>query len=77
MRVEEGTGTALGKVTALASTRVTQTARFADGQWQLLLTRALASADTTQAPSFTTGHAIPVAFYVADGSTVRTTFADR
>ena len=68
MRVEEGTQAGLGKVTPFASARVTQTARFADGQWQLLLTRPLASTDTTQAPRFATGRAIPVAFYAADGS---------
>jgi hypothetical protein len=68
MHVEEGTETGLGHVAPLATSRVTQSARFADGQWQLLLARPLASSDTTQAPRFTTGGAIPVAFYVADGS---------
>ena len=68
MRVEEGTETGLGKVTPLAATRVTQTSRFADGQWQVLLARPLASTDTVQAPRFGTGRAIPVAFYAADGS---------
>ena len=66
-RVEEGTETALGKFTALAATSVTQSARFVDGQWQVLFTRPLASKDTT-IPGFTTGHAIPIAFFAADGS---------
>ena len=68
MRVEEGTEAGLGKLTAFTAARVTQTARFADGQWQLLLSRPLASSDTMQAPRFTTGRAMPVAFYAADGS---------
>jgi DMSO reductase family type II enzyme heme b subunit len=67
-RVEEGTEAGLGKITPFATSRVTQAARYADGQWQLLLTRPLASADTAQAPTFMAGRAIPVAFYAADGS---------
>jgi hypothetical protein len=67
-RVEEGTEAGIGKFTALPAARVTQSTRYADGQWQVLFTRPLASTDTTQAPQFTTGHAIPVAFYAADGS---------
>ena len=68
MRVEEGTEAGLGKLTAFPAARVTQSARHADGQWQLLLARPLDSSDTTQAPRFATGRAIPVAFYAADGS---------
>ena len=67
-RVDEGTETGLGHFTPFSSSQVTQTARFADGQWQLLLTRPLASADTTNAPRFTTGRAIPMAFFAGDGS---------
>jgi cytochrome c oxidase cbb3-type subunit 2 len=67
-RVEEGTEAGLGKFTALPNVQVTQAARYADGQWQVQFTRTLASADTTQAPLFTAGHAIPVAFFAADGS---------
>ncbi|HEY7233145.1 MAG TPA: c-type cytochrome [Gemmatimonadaceae bacterium] len=67
-KIEEGTETGLGKFTALPNVGVTQTARYADGQWQVLFTRPLASRDTTQVPRFTTGHAIPVAFFAADGS---------
>ena len=67
-KVEEGTEAGLGKFTALPNASVTQTARYADGQWQVLFTRPLASSDSTKVPRFTTGHAIPVAFYAADGS---------
>jgi DMSO reductase family type II enzyme heme b subunit len=68
-QVQEGTATGLGHFSPAAGTSaVTQSARFADGQWQLLLTRPLASTDTTKAPRFTTGRAIPVAFFAADGS---------
>ena len=67
-RVEEGTETALGKFTALTATRVTQSAKYVDGQWQVLFTRPLASTDTTRVPRFATGLAIPVAFFAADGS---------
>jgi cytochrome c oxidase cbb3-type subunit 2 len=67
-RVEEGTEAGLGKFTALPNVQVTQAARYADGQWQVQFTRSLASADSTQAPRFTAGHAIPVAFFAADGS---------
>jgi len=67
-RVEEGTETGLGKFTALPGAHVTQSAKYADGQWQVLFTRSLASTDTTHIPRFTTGHAIPIAFFAADGS---------
>jgi DMSO reductase family type II enzyme heme b subunit len=68
MQVEEGSETGLGTFAALPATHVTQNARYVDGQWQLVLTRALGSSDTTQAPRFTTGRAIPMAFFAADGS---------
>ena len=67
-KVEEGAEAGLGKFTALPNGRVTQSARFTDGQWQVVFTRPLASPDTTTVPHFSTGHAIPVAFYAADGS---------
>ena len=67
-RVEEGSETGLGHFAALSAPSVTQNARYVDGQWQLVLTRSLASSDTAQVPRFTTGRAIPMAFYAADGS---------
>ena len=66
--VEEGTEAGLGKFTALPNGQVTQSSRFADGQWQVVFTRPLTPGDTTKIPRFTTGHAIPVAFFAADGS---------
>jgi DMSO reductase family type II enzyme heme b subunit len=68
MRVQEGSEKGLGTFAALSATHVTQSARYADGQWQVVLTRALASNDTTQVPAFATGRAIPMAFFAADGS---------
>jgi DMSO reductase family type II enzyme heme b subunit len=67
-RIEEGTEAGLGHFTALPGVSVRQASRFADGQWQVMLSRPLASNDTTRWPRFTTGHAIPIAFYAADGS---------
>ena len=67
-KVEEGTEAGLGKFTALPNAQVTQNARYADGQWQVVFTRPLTSSDTTKIPRLTSGHAIPFAFYAADGS---------
>src|SRR5262249_17399045 len=66
--IQEGTSTGLGHFSAFTSAQVTQSARYADGQWQLVLTPALTPSDTTQAPRWGTGRAIPVAFFAADGS---------
>ena len=38
------------------------------GQWRVVITRALATADTTNQLQFRTGRAIPVAFFAWDGS---------
>ena len=38
------------------------------GQWRVVFTRALASADTASQLPFRTGRAIPVAFFASDGS---------
>ncbi|MEX1181719.1 MAG: c-type cytochrome [Gemmatimonadota bacterium] len=43
------------------------TAAYADGQWQLVLRRALTPADSTR-PAFRVGEPIPIAFYAWDGS---------
>ena len=67
-KVEEGSQAGLGKFTALPNGRVTQSARFVDGQWQVVFTRPLDSSDTAAVPRFSAGHAIPIAFYAADGS---------
>ena len=67
-RVEEGTEAGIGKFTALPNARVTQSAKYADGQWQVEFTRPLASNDTTQVPRFGAGRTLPMGFFVADGS---------
>jgi mono/diheme cytochrome c family protein len=41
---------------------------FDNGQWRLVLTRALATADTANELQFEAGRAIPVAFFAWDGS---------
>jgi DMSO reductase family type II enzyme heme b subunit len=38
------------------------------GEWHVTFTRSLATADSSQQLQFRTGHAIPVAFFVRDGS---------
>jgi DMSO reductase family type II enzyme heme b subunit len=64
----EGRGTGLNAFAATAATTVTHAAAFADGRWQVQFTRALVPADTTAAPAFAVGEAIPIAFLAADGS---------
>jgi DMSO reductase family type II enzyme heme b subunit len=67
--IEEARGTGLGTATPRAgASTLTHVARFADGEWQLLVTRALASSDSAAAPTFPVGRAIPIAFFAADGS---------
>src|SRR2546427_2327621 len=41
---------------------------YDQGQWRLVLSRALATADTANQLQFRTGRAIPVAFFAQDGS---------
>jgi DMSO reductase family type II enzyme heme b subunit len=68
-RVTEGTATGLGTfVPSGGAPQVTHTAAFADGQWELQLTRALTPADPGDAVAFTPGEPLPVAFYAADGT---------
>lgn len=67
--VAQGTATGLGKFTPQGgAAEVTHAARYAQGEWQLQMTRALAPADSTRAPAFVAGRAIPIAFFAADGS---------
>jgi DMSO reductase family type II enzyme heme b subunit len=65
--VAEGRAVGLGTFSAYAGTEVTHAATFADGEWRVQLTRALAPADTAAAPTFTVGEPIPIAFYASDG----------
>lgn len=65
---EEGSATGLGTfVPFVTGSGLTQSARFSDGAWEVQFTRALVPSDTT-ALVFETGRAIPMAFFVADGS---------
>ena len=41
---------------------------YDQGEWHVTLSRSLATTDTSQQLQFRTGHAIPVAFFVWDGS---------
>jgi DMSO reductase family type II enzyme heme b subunit len=47
---------------------VTGNARYDRGEWSVVFTRALATADSTNELQFRTGRAIPVAFFAWDGS---------
>ena len=66
--VTEGTATGLGHFTArTGAAEVTHAASFAGGEWSVQFSRALGSADA-KALSFVQGEAIPIGFFVADGS---------
>jgi mono/diheme cytochrome c family protein len=68
-RVQEGAETGLGQfIPRPGASQVTHAARFDQGEWRLQLTRALVPADSGSGPAFSAGTAIPIAFYVADGS---------
>jgi DMSO reductase family type II enzyme heme b subunit len=64
----EGTSTGLGRFTPWNRRETTHAARFADGEWQLQLTRTLPPADTSGGPRFIPGRSVPIGFFVADGS---------
>jgi mono/diheme cytochrome c family protein len=67
--LEVGAQTGLGRFAATPGAGdVAHAARFANGEWALQLTRALVPRDTASSPTFIVGRAIPVAFFVADGS---------
>jgi DMSO reductase family type II enzyme heme b subunit len=66
--VTEGRAAGLDAFGAAGQAAVGHTAAFADGEWRVQFTRALAPADTTAAPAFPVGEAIPIAFLAADGS---------
>jgi len=67
-KLEEGTGTGLGRFTPAASGNVSHAARYDRGEWALQLTRPLVPADSAAAIPFVPGRAIPIAFFAADGS---------
>ena len=66
--VTEGTATGLGHFTArTGAAEVAHAASFTSGEWSVQFSRPLASADS-HALSFVRGEAIPIGFFVADGS---------
>jgi mono/diheme cytochrome c family protein len=67
--LQEGTARGLDSfISRYGTSEVTHAADFRDGQWRLMLTRSLVPSDTSEALSFVTGRAIPIAFYASDGS---------
>ncbi|MGQ0702725.1 MAG: c-type cytochrome [Gemmatimonadales bacterium] len=68
-RVEEGVAMGLGHFTPqAASSRWIHAARFENGEWQLQLVGPLVPTDSSAAPAFHPGQAIPIALFAADGS---------
>ena len=70
-RVDVGVAQGLGTFAPASATgadSVSHVARYDAGQWRVQLVRTLRAADTLHAPLFTPGKAVPVAFFVADGS---------
>lgn len=63
-----GTARGLERYDPLAGGGVSAQARFDRGEWSVVFTRALATADTTNELQFRTGRAIPIAFFAWDGS---------
>jgi DMSO reductase family type II enzyme heme b subunit len=67
--ITERTARGLDRMETLpASPLVTGSATFEDGQWRLVLRRALTPAEGDERPAFRAGEAIPFAFYAWDGS---------
>jgi DMSO reductase family type II enzyme heme b subunit len=68
-RLEVGTAKGVGTFTATSGDdSVSHAARYDAGQWRLQLVRALHPRDTTAGPVFAPGRAVPIVFFVADGS---------
>jgi DMSO reductase family type II enzyme heme b subunit len=66
--VTEGTATGFGHFTArTGAAEVAHAASFAGGEWSVQFSRAFGSTDA-KALSFVQGEAIPIGFFVADGS---------
>lgn len=67
-RATGGVARGVTRFDALADAAVSAQGRYDQGQWQVVFTRSLASRDTANQLAFTTGTAIPMAFFVWDGS---------
>jgi mono/diheme cytochrome c family protein len=66
--VSEALAKGITQITPLAGGSVASNAVFENGQWQLVLRRALTVADTTNRIQFSAGRAIPMAFFAWDGN---------
>ena len=66
--IAEGTATGLGTFAAVPASDLGHQAQFDRGAWTLQIRRSLVPRDSGAAPEFTTGEAIPVAFFASDGS---------
>lgn len=66
--VREGRATGLASFAPAESGAVSHAAVHAEGEWRVQVTRPLVPPDTSAAPVFPVGEAIPIAFLVADGS---------
>lgn len=66
-RLEEGAGRGLGRFMPRDG-EARHAARYADGQWELVVTRSLIPSDADGGVTFEPGRAIPMAFFAADGS---------
>ncbi len=68
-RLDEGSATGPDRfVSRSGNPQATHVARFERGQWQLQITVSVIPSDTSTAPTFVLGRAIPIAFFAADGS---------
>ena len=68
-QLEVGLGAGLGTFEPGAGeNEVSHSARYADGEWRLQVTRSLVASDTATSPTFHEGASIPIAFFAADGS---------
>jgi mono/diheme cytochrome c family protein len=68
-RITERTARGLDRMETLSgAATVTGAADWEDGQWRLVLHRALVPADPDERPEFRVGEPVPIAFYAWDGS---------
>ncbi|MCZ6758812.1 MAG: hypothetical protein O7D29_00335, partial [Gemmatimonadetes bacterium] len=66
--LEVGTATGMGSFSGSASSDVRYLADFDAGEWSLQITRSLTTSEDSPATTFVPGEPIPIAFYVADGT---------
>lgn len=66
--LEVGTANGMGSFSGSASSDVRYLADFDAGEWSLQITRSLTTSEDSPATTFVPGEPIPIAFYVADGT---------